>query len=185
MSERRLRGYAVKLTSASGNVQWVVTYDGHAQYGKVARSTFSKSVAYSAASEALDRKNSCDGWDAKIVAIYSKPKRTAAEERARVVEYLKSGRLELTALEIEEGAHWKTDVQKPHVDTDAPQLEALGKAPACETLDGLKPGDRFVDFDGRRCVYVRNGRVEGIKVAQWEDGTEREYCGKVMTARGW
>jgi len=185
VSERKLKGYAVKLTSAKGEVQWVVTYEGHTQPEKAVRETFSKIEAYDAASEALGRKNTDEGWDAKIVAIYSKPKRTAAEERAKVVEYLKSERLELTALEIEEGAHWKADVQKPHVDTDAPQLEALGKAPACETLDGLKPGDRFVDFDGRRCVYVRNGRVEGVKVALWEDGTEREYCGKVMTARGW
>lgn len=130
MGERKFKGYAARMFNHAtpGQIYWV----GHRTSPVADKSSRRIFKSYfEAMCGAVGTLNSAPAnyaYRTRIVAIYSKPKRTAAEERARVVEYLRSGRLELTALEIEEGAHWKADVQKPHVDTDAPQLEALGKA---------------------------------------------------------
>lgn len=139
MSARKLKGYAVKLVGPEGKVLWVAS-GGATTPNKRARlvSPFI-TIPLQSACDAIDRMDRDEVWKPRIVAIYSKPKRTAAEERARVVKYLNSEHLELTALEIEEGAHWKADVPKTHIDTDAPQLEALGKADGFEILASLWP----------------------------------------------
>jgi hypothetical protein len=106
MSERKLKGYAAKLVGPEGKVLWVAS-GGVATPNKHARLVIPFiTIHLQSACDAIDRMDRDEVWKPRIVAIYSRPKRTAEAERAKVVDYLISGNLMLVALDIEEGAHW-------------------------------------------------------------------------------
>lgn len=76
-------------------------------------------------------------WRVRIVAIYTKPKRTAAEERADTIAFLRTvigpgiaDALKLLESGVHEGASKAPCmVVYSDADTDAAQLEALGNSP--------------------------------------------------------
>lgn len=108
--ERVLKGYAVKLVSGEDAV-W--TMDGES--GITARSPHSRCAfaTYGAALEtSLKSYNRLLGsgraWRIRIVAIYTRPRRTAEQERADVVAWLRHRSTDdarILAARIEHGQH--------------------------------------------------------------------------------
>jgi hypothetical protein len=92
VSGRQLRGYAVKLIckgSPLGEVMWVSNGGGSVSLKSLRRVFVEYYNALCAMPDALAGRAASGKASVRIVAIYSRPKRTAEQERADVVAWLR------------------------------------------------------------------------------------------------
>jgi hypothetical protein len=140
MSERKLKGYAVKLVRVdepNPEERWVCNALGDWSRNKAMNFLFaSPSDAWRTGIQAVLRLNSASCWKIQVIAVYVKTRRTAAEERADTIAFLRTviGHGIADALKLlESGVHEGASkapcmVVYSDADTDAAQLEALGRA---------------------------------------------------------
>jgi hypothetical protein len=140
MSGRKLKGYAVKLVPLKGNGS-PLWHTKEPLGGLTSRKADRKILdsylsALGVGMDELKRMTAVYAWRICVVAIYTKPKRTAAEERADTIAFLRtvigpgiSDALKLLESGVHEGAS-KVPCMVVYSDADneSAQLEALGRA---------------------------------------------------------